>query len=107
MEAADETRLAARFQAVCGAEYAAVLTACALTEHSAAALLWDDPLLGIFANEGLPATTRTSWREIAQHFQQLAGALAAWAGQNAAGDMEHARCWPRCWRGRWICACGW
>lgn len=87
----DVTRLAARFTAVCGADYHAVLQASGLTDHCAAALLWDDPILGIFANEGLPAPAFPPWGEIQERFAKLATALAKVAGQDAAGDLEHAR----------------
>ena len=62
-----------------------------LTANCSPALLWDDPILGIFTNEGLPARDWPSLTEIQQHFVKLAETLSAHAGQTAAGDLGHAR----------------
>ncbi len=87
----DEKRLVARFAAVCGADYAAVLKACELTENCSAALIWDDPIIGIFSNEGFPPKDWPSLAEIGQRFAKLAKELIGFAGQNSAGDLDHAR----------------
>jgi hypothetical protein len=87
----DEARLRARFAAVCGADYTAVIKACELTENCSAAIIWDDPILGIFSNEGFPPKDWPSLTDIQQRFARLAKELAGFAGQNAAGDLDHAR----------------
>lgn len=78
--ASDVTQLPARFRSVCGADYAAVVAASAITEGGPVAFLWDDPILGILANEGLP--------------EQPWPVLPDWSadpGPSAAGDLAHAR----------------
>lgn len=87
----DMTRLAARFQAVCGGDYPLVQRAGDLTHHSSTWLLWDDPILGLFANEGLPPETNPPWLEIRDHFARLANELSGVGDSVAAGDLQHAR----------------
>ena len=89
--AADNSNLKTRFAAICRASYEAVIEASGLTANCSPALLWDDPILGIFTNEGLPARDWPSLTEIQQHFVKLAETLSAHAGQTAAGDLGHAR----------------
>ena len=83
--------LAARFRAICGGDYASVHKAGDLNDYCSTALLWDDPILGIFANEGLPSTAFPSWAKIQQHFADLAQALNGAEGSPTAGDLGHAR----------------
>lgn len=83
--------LAARYRAICGGDYAAVHRAGDLNNYCGAALFWDDPLLGIFANEGLPPSAFPAWSAIQAHFAQLAADLAGRNCAVAAGDLEHAR----------------
>jgi hypothetical protein len=87
----DEARLRARFAAVCRADYAAVLKACELNENLSAVVIWDDPIIGIFLNEGFPPKDWPSLTEIQQRFARLAKELAGFSGQNSAGDLDHAR----------------
>jgi hexosaminidase len=87
----DTARLAARFRAICGGDYASVHRAGALTDYGSAWLLWDDPILGIFANEGLPPATNPPWAEMRDHFARLAAELTGLGGDVAAGDLNHAR----------------
>ena len=84
-------RLAARFQAVCGGDYARIHRAGDLTDYGSAWLLWDDPILGIFFNEGLPLASNPPWMEIRDHFVRLASELDGIGGSVAAGDLNHAR----------------
>ena len=91
LQAPDEKQLEARFATVCGADYAAVTKACELTSNCSAAIIWDDPILGIFANEGLPSSHYPPLAEVSQSFAKLAEDLSGFAGQNAAGDLDHAR----------------
>ncbi len=67
------------------------LKACELTENCSAALIWDDPIIGIFLNEGFPPKDWPSLTEIQQRFARLAKELAGYSGQNSAGDIDHAR----------------
>lgn len=90
-EKPDEARLRTRFAAVCGADYAAVLKACELNENLSAVVIWDDPILGLFLNEGFPPQDWPALTEIQQRFARLAKDLDEYAGQNAAGDLDHAR----------------
>lgn len=84
-----EAQVAARFQAVCGAGYAAVVAAAGLGFHRHSGMLWDDPILGLLANEGL--TADLSWDGKAADFAALAGRLAAFPAETAGGDIGHAR----------------
>ncbi len=91
-ERADEVLLATRFAAVCGgADYAAVTQACELTDNCSAAILWDDPILGIFANEGLAPAHHPPWTDVRDGYARLAETLAPFGKQNQAGDLDHAR----------------
>jgi hypothetical protein len=82
--------LAARFQAVCRADYDAVRRAGELNGPvSGAAILWDDPLLGIFHQHGLNGKAG-SWQDVAQHFAGLRDDLSSRAAGNEAGDLRHA-----------------
>jgi len=89
--------LADRFKAVCGADYETVRKAGELNRPvSGAAILWDDPLLGIFhqhrGNDEVRMTNdgTGSWQDVAEHFARLKDDLSARAGGNEAGDIHHA-----------------
>jgi len=85
---ADEGALARRFAAVCGGDYAAATTACDINalDMSAASVLWDDPLLGMYL-----AQRRDVLAEAGQHYEDLARKLAPHADDRRAGDLNHAR----------------
>ena len=87
----DAARLAARYQAICGGDYAAVHMAGDINDYCATSLLWDDPILGIFSNEGLPEPAYPTWDKIRDHFANLAVALNGRDGNVTAGDLNHAR----------------
>jgi len=87
----DPARLAARYRAICGGDYAVVHRAGDLNEYCASSLLWDDPIIGIFANEGLPPTAFPPWDKIRDHFAALARELEGRSGNVDAGDLNHAR----------------
>jgi hypothetical protein len=93
----DPQNLAARFSAVCHADYDAVRKAGELDGPvSGAAILWDDPLLGIFHQHGRNDEARMtndetgSWRNVAEHFAGLRDDLSSRAAGNEAGDIHHA-----------------
>jgi hexosaminidase len=90
-------KLAARFKAVCRADYGAVRKVGELNGPvPGAAILWDDPLLGIFHQHGRNDEVRVtidetgSWQGIAQHFAGLRDDLSSRAAGNEAGDIHHA-----------------
>lgn len=93
----DPKSLAARFAAVCHADYETVRKAGELNGPvSSAAILWDDPLLGIFhqhrRNDEVRMTNDEtgSWQDVAQHFAGLRDDLSSRAAGNEAGDVRHA-----------------
>jgi hypothetical protein len=93
----DPKNLAARFQTVCHADYDVVRRAGELNGPvSGAAILWDDPLLGIFHQNGRNGEVRmvnsetSGWRDVAEHFARLKDDLSSRAGGNEAGDIRHA-----------------
>lgn len=84
-----ETQLAARFRAVCGADYAPVARAGELGLGGRAALLWDDPILGIFTGDGVGK--EGAWTAAQAQLAALAGHLATLPVQTGGGDLAHAR----------------
>lgn len=84
-----EAQVAARFRAVCGADYAAVVEAAPLGFHRHSGMLWDDPIVGLLANEGL--TPDLSWDGKAGEFAALAERLGRRPAETAGGDIGHAR----------------
>lgn len=86
-------RLARRFSAVCGADYAVIMAAAAMDDANRThmKLLWDDPLLRVaWTNEGLrdPAT----WRDMEARFTRLLRRLAPFARATEPVDLAHAVC---------------
>ena len=87
----EPARLAARFRAICCSDYAKVRGAGDLNDYCSPALLWDDPIIGIFANEGLPPAAYPTWEKMQQHFAELAQGLVGTKESPGAGDLGHAR----------------
>lgn len=86
----DERQLARRFRAVCDGDYRAVLLAAGITEPiDTPAILWDDPIIGLFANDGLPPGTY-KWENLARLYATVNTALMRKKAGNAAGDLGHA-----------------
>lgn len=90
--ASGDTRLEARFHAICAASYADTQLPSELTDvgWTTNAALWDDPILGIFTNEGLPTDFR-KWSDLIARWEGLAARLATRPMNTAAGDLGHAR----------------
>ena len=88
----DDDVLAARFGAVCGADYDAVTTACEINTDGLSALnaLWDDPLLGIYVGQQ-KAKDESILAAAGRHYEALAEKLAPHADDRQAGDLNHAR----------------
>jgi hexosaminidase len=88
--APDSAGLQARFKAVCGASYEAVVSAAELTGPiRTAGVLWDDPLLGMFHHAGL-AGSGHEWTELAANLNRLHGDLVPFRDEQGAGDLHHA-----------------
>jgi len=86
--------LASRFSALCGGDYQAHIKASEI-EHPpgaeeeagfAKALLWDDPLLGIFARH-IEAHSGVFLGQLAAHYRALAQELSR--SKKGAGDIHH------------------
>ncbi|MFA7160851.1 MAG: family 20 glycosylhydrolase [Kiritimatiellia bacterium] len=86
-----EKLLAARFEAICGADYAAQNQAAGL-EYAAGAhqmasfILWDDPLLAITLSG-----RRAKLKSLEKHYLGLAAKLKHCGRQTGGGDLSHAR----------------
>jgi hypothetical protein len=80
----------ARFSLACGGTFDAKLTAGDLEGPvSAAMLLWDDPLLGIYWNQ-VELEGKTSWSAVLDHYQSLRKALSDLQSDVGGGDNGHA-----------------
>ena len=87
----DRARLAARFRAVCDGDYAAVTRACDITGPiGTAGVLWDDPLLGIFATTARPPDADWTWPAMQKRYAGIRDDLRKRKGANSAGDLKHA-----------------
>ena len=86
----DTARIAARFDAVCGADYAAVTTAGDMIEPlNPMYLLWDDPLLRIaWKNHNLEHPD--DWPRIAAQYGRLIRKLRAHQHETEPVDLAHA-----------------
>jgi hypothetical protein len=86
----DPARLAARFAAVCGADYEAVLAASDMLEPMNPMLLvWDDPLLRIgWKNHNLAKPG--DWPRIAAHYAKIARRLSKHRHEVEPVDLAHA-----------------
>ncbi len=84
-----EVQVPARFRAVCGADWAAVTGAGELGNSRYTAALWDDPILGIIANGGLPKDLQ--WERIGFAMAAIRDRLDAHAVETGGGDLAHAR----------------
>ncbi|MCL1857146.1 MAG: beta-N-acetylhexosaminidase [Kiritimatiellaeota bacterium] len=83
--------LASRFRAICGGDYEAVSCASDVNRANAPALLWDDPIYGMYANEGTLPNDLPRWGDVIASLEKVATALAAFPPQNPnAGDLEFA-----------------
>ncbi len=79
-----------RLRAICAAEYKITRKASRLESiAAAAAILWDDPLLGIYLHN-LRAKRPALWRRLPMRYQQLACQLRRWRHASGAGSIEHA-----------------
>ena len=89
-ETTASARIAARFAAVCGADYEAVLTAASMNEFfNPVPLLWDDPLLRIaWTNERLKASN--NWPKLDAHFAKLCRRLRPHRETVEPVDLAHA-----------------
>ena len=102
----DDAAASARFGAVCGGDYAAARLAGELSflEKSgipdgdedlgfrAWAVLWDDPLLGIYWNDK-QAQNAKAWADALSHYRRIAEGLAGHADAAVdvrGGDLRHA-----------------
>ncbi len=91
-----EAVLADTFAAICGGDFAAHLTASRTTAFSgddavsAAAVLWDDPLLGIYRKEREVQQGGGYWPRMAARYQAIADDLRGLPG-GGAGDVRLAR----------------
>ncbi len=88
-------RLERQYRAVFGSDYRASAAAAldvwwARPPVTAAGILWDDPLLGIFLRP-LGARGRRLLPRLEAHYRRLARRLARWRGDARAGDLDHAR----------------
>jgi hypothetical protein len=84
--------MAKRFRAICGGNYADHLVASEMTlvdDLVAAALLWDDPLLGIYWKEKA-GRTEDYWVQAHERYRRLIRTLTD-AESGLAGDVEHAK----------------
>lgn len=86
----DDATLEQRFQAVCGASYAAQKLASKLVEGPlhASAVLWDDPLLGMYLSNQI--VRQVSLADEVTRYGNLADQLAPSRDDRAAGDINHA-----------------
>lgn len=86
----DQKRIAARFAAVCGSDYEAVVTAGDMMEPlNPMYLLWDDPLLRIaWKNHALAKPG--DWASIAAHYARLARKLSKYQHDVEPVDLSHA-----------------
>jgi hexosaminidase len=92
----DEALLADKFAAICGGDFAAHLTASRTTAFngddaiSAPALLWDDPLLGIYRKDRAIEKAPDFWPRMAAHYQTIAARLRG-LRRGGAGDLRLAQ----------------
>ncbi len=86
---ADEEVVAARFAAVCGADYEAVLLAASIQKRiRAGLLLWDDPLLKIYwKNERLQS--ERIWEQVLREYNELLRRLKPFREQAEPIDFHH------------------
>jgi hypothetical protein len=81
---------AARFAAACGGNLLAKLDAGDLEGPvNAPALLWDDPLLGVYWNQ-VEAAGTTGWQDVLAHYRDLRKRLADHQQDANGGDSGHA-----------------
>ncbi|NLB60722.1 MAG: beta-N-acetylhexosaminidase, partial [Lentisphaerae bacterium] len=82
--------LAKWLQAISGAQYKVTQMASQLNSiASGPAVLWDDPLLGIYLHN-LRATRPAAWAKLDSRYRRLALQLAPWRQETGAGSIEHA-----------------
>lgn len=87
----ERTRLGARFQAVCGADYEAVMTAASMHDPDRlyVKLLWDDPLLRVaWTNEGLRFAS--VWKKLDARFAAALRGLHPFRNTTEPIDLAHA-----------------
>ncbi len=89
----DDAVLEKRFKAVCGDSYRTTLLPAAAFNHNlpASALLWDDPLLGIFYNNTVASEDGPNQYKItAEKLEKLSKDLEPVIYDQNAADMQHA-----------------
>ena len=84
-----EAQVPARFRAICHADWGAVAGAGELGHWRWTGLLWDDPILGILANGGLPHDQ--SWDGIGKRMAAIRDQLDTHPVETGGGDLSHAR----------------
>lgn len=87
---ADPARLQARFQAVCGSDYAAVMTACEMHDPVPVAPIFaDDPLLRM-AWKNHELAKPGDWAKVERRYGRLLARLKPLAATEAPVDFAHA-----------------
>lgn len=84
-----EAQVPARFRAVCGADWTAVAGIGELGNWRYTVALWDDPIIGIIANGGLPRDLQ--WEQLGFATAAIRDRLDAHALETGGGDLGHAR----------------
>ncbi|NUP98891.1 MAG: hypothetical protein HUU35_03430, partial [Armatimonadetes bacterium] len=86
----NDSRLARRFGAVCGGDWALHRTASRINEPlQSCCVIWDDPLLAIYLRH-IASTRPGALAEAEQHYLAVAQALEPHRAQRAGGDLNHA-----------------
>ncbi|MCK4849939.1 MAG: family 20 glycosylhydrolase [Phycisphaerae bacterium] len=87
----DEKKLAARFSAICGADYHAVLEASELNQvGNPSSLMWDDPILNVEWKERKKKDSNY-WAKAVARASELADKLSVHAETVAPIDLAYAR----------------
>jgi len=82
-------RLGRRFAAICGADYDTVIEMGKMSEVAhPAAVLWDDPLLGIYY-KSCKFDNEAFWEEQARRYSDLLGRLSTYAEVTEPIDLAH------------------
>jgi len=84
-----EAQVPARFRAVCSADWAAVAGIGELGNGRFCQALWDDPIIGIIANGGLPKDQQ--WEQLGHTVAAIRDRLDVHAVETGGGDLAHAR----------------
>jgi hypothetical protein len=86
----DEEIISKRFENICGGNYQANLTVSGINDlNNAPALLWDDPLLGIFWKDE-QCKDAEIWNKCASNLAGISNFLSKTEFESNAGDLSHA-----------------